>query len=157
MRVDILEPDIDLNKAIDTLGRVLGPMLGKAWENKRKAYDDKPFNLNVNVFTQLWINKDMKIFVAYDDNDNNNVVGFLTGTVYRPMQYSARVFQIQDWYTGNRPEVEKALFSFLSEAVKFLGTDEILISNTEGEGIPNIPGNWKEETVITTRRFVKVQ
>ena len=61
MRVDILEPDIDLNKAIDTLGRVLGPMLGKAWENKRKAYDDKPFNLNVNVFTQLWINKDMKI------------------------------------------------------------------------------------------------
>lgn len=157
MRVDILEPDIDLNKAIDTLGRVLGPMLGKAWENKRKAYDDKPFNLNVNVFTQLWINKDMKIFVAYDDNNNNNVVGFLTGTAYRPMQYSARVFQIQDWYTGNRPEVEKALFSFLSEAVKFLGTDEILISNTEGEGIPNIPGNWKEETVITTRRFVKVQ
>ena len=147
MRVDILEPDIDLNKAIDTLGRVLGPMLGKAWEN----------NLNVNVFTQLWINKDMKIFVAYDDNDNNNVVGFLTGTAYRPMQYSARVFQIQDWYTGNRPEVEKALFSFLSEAVKFLGTDEILISNTEGEGIPDIPGNWKQETVITTRRFVKVQ
>ena len=73
------------------------------------------------------------------------------------MQYSARVFQIQDWYTGNRPEVEKALFSFLSEAVKFLGTDEILISNTEGEGIPDIPGNWKQETTITTRRFVKVQ
>lgn len=157
MRVDILEPDIDLNKAIDTLGRVLGPMLGKAWENKRKAYDDKPFNLNVNVFTQLWINKDMKIFVAYDDNDNNNVAGFLTGTAYRPMQYSARVFQIQDWYTGNNPEVEKALFKFLSEAVKFLGTDEILISNTEGEGIPDIPGNWKQETTITTRRFVKVQ
>lgn len=157
MHVDILEPDLDLNKAMDALGRVLNPTLHKAWEAKRKSYEDKPFDFNVAVFTQLWLQKDLKVFIAYDENNGNEVLGFMTGLVYRPIQYNARVFQVQDWYTGDNIEVEKALFKYLTEAVKFLGADEILVSNSDGDSFPEIPGNWKLATTSRTKRYIRKQ
>jgi hypothetical protein len=54
-------------------------------------------------------------------------------------------------------EVEKLLFEYLANAVKFLGADEILISNTDGDSFPEIPGNWKLATTTRTKRFIRKQ
>ncbi len=69
--VDILLPGADLNDSLDKLGRQVGGLYAESWNaNKRKFYDDKPFDLNINAFASMWFDGALKIFVVYNDQTN---------------------------------------------------------------------------------------
>lgn len=154
--VDILEPDKDLNKAVDQLANTLGVLYRRSWdEDKRAAYNDKPFNLNIGAFTQMWTMGTIKIFVAYKRSDNKPI-GFLVGMTFRPLPYDANVFQIEDWFVDKdcREEAEPMLFSHAVQAVRYIGCNEIWSSaNTEGRA-PELPG-WKVANCFNRYRYMK--
>ena len=151
--VDILQPSSDLNDALDSLGRKVGPLYAKAWEAKKKYYDDKPFDLHINMFAMLWFDGNMKVFVVYDDR-THEPVGFLTGVVFRPMPYKASVFQIQEWYTTNQA-IEDQLITHVISAIRILGCDELWVQSYDGREIN--PGRaWKDGGNFSIRRYTKV-
>lgn len=153
--VDLLEPTSDLNTALDNLGRAVGVLYQKHWEEEQqKYYNDKPFNLNVQAFAQLWINGDLKIFIARKREDKTPV-GFIAGIVFRPMAYKATVFSVQDWYSGNDKDVETALFEHMSKAVRILNCDELWVSLPVFGEKPTIPSNWKPQQSFTMGRYTK--
>ena len=73
---DILEPDSDLTIAVDNLQHELGALYKESWDtDKRAAYGDKPFALNIEAFARMWFTKSLKIFMAYDER---TPLGFLS-------------------------------------------------------------------------------
>lgn len=151
-RIDILEPDDDLNIAVDNLGNEIGKIYYEAWQQDKEKNYGKPFNLNVNAFTLLWFNKSLRIFVAYNEKDEP--VGFLIGMVFRPLPYEANVFQIEDWYTRGDEALKKQLFDFVVNAIRFIGCDEIWVADHDGKA-PDLGMRWKEKNTFHLRRYVK--
>lgn len=153
--VDLLEPVRDLNKALDLLGNAVGRLYQKHWdEEQKKHYNDKPFNLNVQAFAQMWYNGDIKVFIVRK-RDTNEPVGFLSGVVFRPMAYHATVFSIQDWYTGTDKEMETELFNYVSKAIRLLNCDELWVSQPGVGEPPVVPSAWKLQQNFSMRRYIK--
>ena len=65
-RIDILEPDSDINVALDDLTREFAPLYTASWVNEKQRIYGKPFDMNVQTFAQLWFTKALKIFMAWD-------------------------------------------------------------------------------------------
>lgn len=153
--IDLLEPTSDLNTALDALGNAVGKLYQKHWEEEQqKYYNDKPFNLNVQAFAQMWLGGDLKIFISRKREDNSPV-GFIAGIVFRPMAYKASVFSVQDWYTGGDRDMETALFEHLSKALRILNCDEIWVSQPSVGEAPIIPAGWKHQHNFMMRRYIK--
>lgn len=151
---DILVPDNDLNASLDKLGRLVGPLYAEAWnKNKRKHYGDKPFDLNINAFAAMWFDGALKIFVLYDDS-NNDPVGFLTGAVFRPMPYKATVFQIQEWYVKDNTGPEQQLIDYTMQSIRILGCDEVWVHDTDRRPDMSKCG-WKQDGEFVGLRFIK--
>lgn len=154
--VDILEPDKDLNKAVDQLADTLGVLYRRSWDDdKRQAYNDKPFNLNIGAFAQMWNMGTIRIFVAYDQATRKSV-GFLIGMIFRPLPYDANVFQIEDWYAlpDCRDEVEPMLFDHVAQAVRYIGCNEVWSSADNDGRAPAIAG-WKTANCFNRYRYIK--
>lgn len=151
--IDILEADKDLNKALDQLGENLAELYRDCWdETKKTTYDNKPFDLHIEAFARLWLNKVMKIFMAYDDK--RKPVGFLIGMVFRPLPYNASVFQIEDWFTRGDKDMEHALFNHVGMALKHIGCDEVWI-NDGGPKDPPLGSLWVERRSFNIRRYTR--
>lgn len=145
---DMLEPNDDLNVALEELTKVFAPLYTKNWvDNKAKEYGNPPFDMNVNTFAQMWFGKALRIFMAYDDEDGKPV-GYLIGIVFRPLQYRASVFQIEDWYGGSN--VIMGLFDYAKQATRFMGIDELWVSHDATHWYP-APQGWVKiaDTVIS--------
>lgn len=153
--IDLLEPPRDLNDALDVLGNAIGALYQKHWnEEQKKYYNDKPFDLNVQVFAQLWYRGDIKIFIARSRSENKPL-GFLLGMVFRPMAYNATVFSVQDWYSGDNKELETALFDHACKAIRMLNCDELLVPCPGVGSAPRLPDNWKHQRTFSMERYIK--
>ncbi len=148
---DILMPDSDYNKALETLSDVLSDIYTESWVKDKQATYGKPFNMNLATFAQLWFNSALKIFIA---SDNGKTVGFMVGMVFRPLPYDASVFQIEDWYSAD-PTVVKGLFDYAVQAIRFIGCDEIWIADrADREPVIN-SAIWKEHNRFLFRRYTR--
>ena len=150
---DILEvPEGDKSAALEAMGRAVAPLMAKAWETDRKFFGDRPFSLNAQAMAQLWLSGDLKIFVAYDERQEP--VGYLSGVVYRPLQYETRAFAIQSWWAPD-DEAKAVLFGTALDAMKFLGVPEAFAVLRDGESLPVLPAKWKESGRQSQVRLVK--
>ena len=150
-RIDILEPDSDINVALDDLTREFAPLYTASWVNEKQRIYGKPFDMNVQTFAQLWFTKALKIFMAWDAN--GKPVGYLIGIPFRPLAYNSHVFQIEDWYAGGDRLCEAELFRYMETAVRFMGCDEVWISLGEQEQAPNLSIRWREASRTTQIRY----
>lgn len=137
VRCDLLEPIGDIEAAVNRLREELLPLHAKAWAAKA-ANVGKNYDFNAVPFVQMWIDKTLRVFMAYD---GDKPVGYIIGITYRPMTYMAQVFSVEDWYTPEA-EVETALFDYMRSALRFIGCDEIVITQGIGDRVPPITG-WK--------------
>lgn len=150
---DMLEPTQDLNESMDMLGRDLADLYAKSWNADKKHVYDKQFSLNIQAFAQMWFSKTLRVFMAYD---GRKPVGFLIGIVFRPMPYEASVFQIEDWYTDGDREMERGLFDYAMNAVRFIGCDEIWVAHKADHEV-DLPSKWHEQNTFRLHRYVKAE
>ena len=150
---DILEvPEGDKSAALEAMGRAVAPLMAKAWEEDRTFFGDRPFNLNAQAMAQLWLSGDLKLFVAYDERQEP--VGYLSGVVYRPLQYETRAFAIQSRWSPSH-DTKAVLFKTALDAMKFLGVPEAFAVLRDGESLPALPAKWKESGRQMQVRLVK--
>lgn len=150
--VDILEPDSDVNVAVEKLGSVIGRLYQESWHTDKEPLYQKPFSLNAEVFARMWFSKALKIFIAYDEK--HEAVGYLLGLVFRPLPYEASVFQVEDWFTRGNIELERQLFDHATQAIRYIGCDEIWVSD-HADRVPHVSSVWKQRGSFTFRRYLK--
>lgn len=153
--IDIFDPQSDINAALDSLGRNIGKLYAEAWAaNKQKDYDDKPFDLHINSFANMWIEGHLKIFFVYDDQ-TKEAIGFLVGAVFRPLPFKANVFHVQEYYARGGADVEKALLDHVVKAIRILGCDEVWMEIYPHRNV-DLGSAWKHGRDFTMRRYAKV-
>lgn len=153
-RVDLFEPDGDLNNAMDRLTTVFAPLYTRAWmERKAQFHPGLKFDMNVAVFTNMWYAKASKIFLAMDES--GRACGYLVAIIFRPMTHNVAMLQIEDWY-GEEPEIEDALFEHVYSVMRYMGVDEVQIAHQQGERYVEPPSGWRpaEDSIVT--RYVRV-
>ena len=150
--VDILDPVDNPADAVERLRSAIADIYQEAWDKQLKPTYKRNFSLNVHIFAQLWYQKALKVFIAYDTQ--RNPVGFLIGTVYRPLSYDASVFQVETWYARDGEETKNQLFEYASNALRFIGCDEVLVMDTPEDTVPLMP-KWKESHRFTMHRYTK--
>lgn len=150
---ELLEPERDLNESLENLTKIFAPLYTESWvKEKAKFHGNPPFDMNVGVFANMWFTKAMKIIIAYKDT---KPVGYLIGMVFRPLPYQANVFQVEDWYAAeDNYTVTRQLFDYLLNALKFIGTDEVWVSGSVNDRIPELPG-WRKTGETRTERYSK--
>lgn len=155
MKYDTLDPLPDLNASLDMLTATFAPLYTEHWVKDEAPLIGNPvFNMNVNVFAQMWFSKALRIFMAYDDA--GKATGYLIGMAFRPLAYQASVFQVEDWYAKNDDAVVvDGLFEFMQTALKFMGVDELWISYSRHQRIPTLPAPWHKRGTTTIDRYVK--
>lgn len=139
---DLFEPSADLNASLDMLTAKFAPIYTESWvKEKAPKKGNPPFDMNVNSFANMWFSKAMKLVVAY--NDMHEICGYLLGIVFTPMTYKATVFHVEDWYDKGIPEVRDGLFTYIQNAMRFLGVDEVWVSHSMNEIVPAcMLNNW---------------
>ncbi len=154
--IDIFDPQTDINKALDELGRNIGKLYAEAWaKNKQKDYDDKPFDLDINTFANMWLRGMLKVFFVYDDQ-TREAIGFLVGAVFRPLPFNVQVFHIQEYYARGGSNVEQDLFDHVIKSIRILGCDEVWMEVYPNRNV-NLGPTWKQgERDFTMRRYSKV-
>lgn len=152
MYCDLFDPSDDANASVDKLGDTIGNLYAELWDkHKKQHYGNAPFNLNVQVFVNLWLSRSMKIFMVYEDD--GAPIGFLMGVPLRPFTYEAQVFQIEDWY-ARTPEAEKALLDYARQAVRLLGCDEVWCITEPGRPL-NLDRGWVQQGACYMERWVR--
>lgn len=149
---DLFEPSTNSDESLEKLTRDFAPLHMQAWKQAKQDAYGKGYDLNVGAFANMWLNRTLKIFMAYKDG---KAIGYLTGIAFRPLQYQAALFQVEDWFTNNDPVVEDGLFQYMLNAIRFLGCDEILITTGADSEFPSLGKGWREKNRTVTRRFVK--
>ena len=82
-------------------------------------------------------------------------MGYLIGFQFRPMQYQANVFQVEDWYTGGNSEVEEGLFEYMYEGLRFLGVDEVLMTVGFSGTPPDLGPAWQVANIFKQIRYTR--
>lgn len=155
MKYDMLEPLPDLNASLDLLTSVFAPIYTECWvHDKAPSRGNPPFDMNVNVFANMWFSKAMRIFMAY--GDNGNAAGYLMGMAFRPLTHQASIFQVEDWYARDRnQDVVRGLFEYTQTALRFIGVDELWISHSQHEVVPPLDNIWRRQGSTIIDRYVK--
>lgn len=149
---DLFEPSANSDESLERLTREFAPLHMRSWEQSKKPHYDRAYDLNVGAFANMWLSKSLKIFMAYEAA---KPVGFLMGYLFRPMQYNATTFQVEDWFTGNNQEVEDGLFDYLHTAMRFMGCDELLIMTDLNEPYRDIGPEWHPRNSFKMVRYVR--
>lgn len=149
---DLFEPSTNNDESLERLTKEFAPLHMKAWHDSKMPHYGKQYDLNVAAFAAMWLNKSLRIFMAYE---NTKPVGFLIGFHFRPMQYQATVFQVEDWYTGNNKEMEEGLFDFMYNGLRFMGCDELLITLPPNSEPMNFGPGWKVKNQFAMYRYVR--
>lgn len=150
MRFDILNPEQGSEEAIQNLANTLGEILVKAWDKDGKDTYGKPFNLNVVALIQTWLSGSLKVFVAYD---NDKPVGFALGINFRPMQFTCNVLSIDTFYAETE-EAERGLLAYISDAVRFLGVEEVWFTKPKDRVSLKLDG-WEPKESLELCRLIK--
>lgn len=155
VRYDILEPMSDLNASLDLLTSVFAPIYTEHWvKDIAPTRDNRPFDMNVNVFANMWFSKALRIFMAY--GDDGKAAGYLLGMAFRPLPYQASIFQVEEWYARNHnQEVVRGLFDYMQTALRFIGIDELWISHSQHEVSPVLDNIWRRQGSTIIDRYVK--
>lgn len=151
---DMLEPLPDLNASLDLLTSVFAPLYTECWiKDKAPSRGNPPFDMNVNVFAQMWFSKAMRIFMAYD---SGAPTGYLLCMTFRPLTHQASILQVEDWYEkNNNTRVIVGLFDYMQTAAKFMGVDELWISHSNHEDTPKLNELWHKRGSTIIDRYVK--
>ena len=154
--VDILEPKQDPEESVKLASTVLAPLYQKCWQEEQEPHYGKPFDLHAQLFLDLWFTGGSKIFLARERGGENKPIGFLIGMLFRPIQYNAHVFQIQDWYGGGRADVEQQLFDHVVNALRFIGCDEVWVGKSM-KAAPSLGSGWQLKNTFSINRYVKAE
>ena len=150
---DLLEPGDKPDEAISKLSEVFAPLYTASWvAEKSKLYDDPPYNMNIASFAAMWMSKAMRIFIGYRDM---RPAGYITGILFRPFTHERRIFQVEDWYAPDDPELLAGLFDYMQTAMRFIGIDELHINLGPHDKMPPIGPQWKEARQMRTVHMVK--
>ncbi len=151
---DIFEPQADQEAAFRDLQGRFSALYTEGWENQGKKLYKAEFALNVGVFARMWLEKGLRIFLAFEKG-NPDPVGYLLAVVFNPMaRSSVTAMQIESWYArNNNTEVIDGLFSFVSNACRFMGVDELWMGVVPNEYQPKLPETWKPYVSYETRSF----
>ena len=149
---DLFEPSNNNDESLDRLTREFAPLHMKSWSETKQRHYGKQYDLNVAAFASMWLTKSLKIFMAYEEG---KPVGFLIGYHFRPMQYQATVFQVEDWYSGGNREVEEGLFEYMYEGLRFMGVDEVLITVGANEQPIDLGPGWKVASTFKHVRYTR--
>lgn len=109
----------------------LGPLLEKHLAAE-EARTGRVADLDVLAFMTLWEQRGMCVVMAYD---GDTPVGFLIAFVFRPLFFHCVNMHVERWY-GETPEVEKALFAFLTTSANLLGVEELHAAEQNGVPLP---------------------
>ena len=151
--VDLLEPKPNkLEESLALLQSDIFPLYVKHWQEELEPHYHKDFEPHLQLFIDMWVRGGMKIFVAYE---NGHAVGFVIGILFRPLQYTASVLQIQDSYTDNRSDVADAFNKYISNALRILGCNEVWYDTQYRNDCIRLAGEWIEQEEMRIRRFVK--
>lgn len=150
---DLFEPSSNNDESLDRLSKEFAPLHMQAWSDSKQKVYGKSYDLNVQAFAQLWLARSLKIFMAYDSE--TRAVGYLMGFHFRPMQYQATVFQVEDWFTAGNSEVEEGLFEYMYEGMRFMGVDEVLITVAANEQPIDLGPAWKVANTFKQVRYVR--
>ncbi len=149
---DIVEPGNDLNVALQKLSSEFAAMYGECWEKEKKAHYKKAYSPNIGAIARMWFEKTMKLFFAYD-SQTNKPVGYMIGLVFRPLPYESTVFRIEDCYGS--PEAKQALYAYMKQAVRFLGVDEMWVTDAPNL-IPDLSDtSWRRDGEFIMHRYIK--
>lgn len=150
---DMLEPSDDPDRSIAKLTDVFAPLYTASWvAEKAKFYGDPPYNMNVATFIAMWMNKALRIFIGYREM---KPAGYVLGILFRPFTHDRRVFQIDDWYAPDDPELLTGMFDNMQTAMRFIGIDEIHVNVAPYANMPALGPQWKEARQVRTVHFVK--
>ncbi len=150
---DILEPTKDFDSAVERLNSVAGKLYAESWARQHEPIYHKPFALDAQSFVSMWMNRGLKVLVAYDEKQEP--VGYLLGIVFRPMTYDSSIFMVEDWYVrDNRTDVLDGLFGYMEQAIKFIGCEEVRITTSKTDRVPRLSG-WKPDAEFIMTRYVK--
>ena len=154
--VDILEPKQDLEESVGLTSTLMAPLYQKCWKEEQEEYYGKPFDLQAQLFLDLWFTGGSKIFLAREREGEQKPIGFLVGMLFRPIQYNAHVFQVQDWYSGGRADVEQELFNHAISALRFIGCDEVWVGRSL-KSAPSLGSSWKKANDFSITRYIKAE
>lgn len=150
---DLLEPSDNADDSLKKLTDIFAPLYTASWVAEKAAlYGNPPYSMNVGAFAALWMGKSMKIFIGYRDM---RPAGYIIGILFRPFTHQRNVFQIDDWFAPDDPELLQGLFNYMQDAARFMGVDEIHISKGPGNALPPMRSIWKVDRSITTVHYVK--
>ena len=151
--VDLLEPKPNkLEESLALLQSDVFPLYVKHWQEELKPHYHKDFEPHLQLFIDMWVRGGLKIFVAYEDG---KAVGFVIGIVFRPLQYTASVMQVQDSYTDHRSDISEAFSKYIYSALRILGCNELWYDMQYRSGGPRLGDEWVEQEEIRIRRFIK--
>lgn len=150
---DLLEPGDNPDESLDKLTSVFAPLYTASWvAEKSKFYGDPPYNMNIAVFASLWMSKTMKIFMGYRDM---RPAGYIVGILFRPFTHDRSIFQVDDWFAPDDPELRDGMFEYMQGALRFMGVDELHISLGPHDPLPSLGPKWKEARQSRIVQFVK--
>lgn len=131
---------------------VLMPLYNEYWQTICKPLYDVEFSPKAEAFMSIWATGIGKVLIAYRDD---KPVGFLVGTVYRPMQFDATVLHVQDYYCDHDNEVMHSLFTKLDEIARILSCTEIWFEKCDHDVRPMINSSWRAKNIIEMTRFTR--
>ena len=140
----------DIDACLNLLSSTLVPLLKEHWDKSGKSVYDKEFSLNTDAFVTLWLSTGFVLVVAYDDN---NPVGIFIGLRVVPMEFQARVLQVETCY-GKTAEVEEGLYNYIKSIGSILGYDELWLNTDTNKNVGAVKG-FKQVGETSVIRFVR--
>lgn len=139
-----LMPVDDPQASLDLLTDKFAKIYTESWFAEKAAqHPGKQYNMNVNVFAHMWMQKALRIFLAYD---NGQPCGYLIGMMFRPLTHQTTVFQVEDWYAKDkREDIVYGLYDYMQTAADFLSVDELWIAHGANETYPALQSKWKDK------------
>ncbi len=140
----------DVDDCITLLDSAILPLLKEHWDKFGKAEYGRDFNLNTEAFVALWLNTSFTIVLAYDDN---NPVGIFIGIRVLPMEFQARVLQVETCY-GKTTEVEEGLYNYIKSIAPIVGYDEMWLNTDTNKNVGAVKG-FKQIGETSVVRFTR--
>lgn len=152
LEVDLLEPTpTKPEQAINTLRDTLMPLYTKWWTEIAQSQYDKPLNMHISLFLELWFGGGLKCVVA---KENGKAVGFAVCIMFRPLQYEASVLQIHDMYASGSNAVADKLWEYIEQLARMLNCNELWFDEHSRCRCVN-SARWREQKPMMIRRFTK--
>ena len=140
----------DIDTCLNLLSSTIVPLLKEHWDKYGKPVYNKEFSLNTEAFVTLWLSTGFTLVIAYDDNQP---VGIFIGLRVVPMEFNARILQVETCY-GKTAEVEEGLYNYIRDIGSILGYDELWLNTDTNKNVSAVKG-FKLEGETSIVRFIR--